>query len=95
MSNKESWKKRFEQQSVSGLSIAQWCKRQGLRVNQFYYWRKRLDNGGLVESSESFVRVGIGSSEPVELLIGEQYRLKVPANFDRAALKSLLEVLGC
>lgn len=95
MSQEESWKKSLEQQSRSGMSIAQWCNRQGLRVNQFYYWRKRLSGSDVVERSESFVRVGVGSCEPVELLIGEQFRVKVPANFDRTALKSLLEVLGC
>ncbi len=95
MSTAESWKRRVEQQSRSGVSISEWCRRHGVRVNQFYYWHKRLCSVESAEGSERFVRVGVGNSEPVELLIGERLRVKIPATFDRPALKSLLEVLGC
>lgn len=75
------------------MSISEWCKRHGVPANRFYYWRQRLGTSCVSEAGVGFVLVG--SSEPVELLIGEQVRIKVPSNFDRIALKAVLEVLGC
>ena len=81
MSSEETWQKRIEQHSRSGVSIAQWCNRQGLPAHQFYYWRKRLSGTDIVEGRENFVRVGVSSSEPVELLIGEQFLIEGSGKF--------------
>ena len=93
MVKESEWRKRFEQQKRSGLGIAAWCKQQGIRDNQYYYWQQRLGGEKPRAAAGGFVRVG--SVEAVELLIGEKLRVKVPADFDGASLKRLLEVLGC
>jgi transposase-like protein len=36
------WEQRLAEYETSGKSIATWCKEHSIRVNQFYYWRKRL-----------------------------------------------------
>jgi len=39
------WEQRLTEHETSDKSIAAWCKEQSIRVNQFYYWRKRLRLG--------------------------------------------------
>lgn len=36
------WEQRLREYETSGESIAAWCKERSIRVNRFYYWRKRL-----------------------------------------------------
>ena len=93
MSNENEWQKRFAEQARSGLSIAQWCRQKGLRANRYYYWQQRLGGSGLEASKKNFVEISRG--EAIELQIRDDIRIRVSANFDRAALKGLLELLGC
>ena len=36
------WSRRLERHGVSGLSIAEFCEREGIAPASFYYWRRRL-----------------------------------------------------
>jgi hypothetical protein len=36
------WRKLLAAQRASGLSIAGWCAREGIRANVYYNWRKKL-----------------------------------------------------
>jgi transposase-like protein len=92
MEQRTEWLKRIERQKRSGLGVAAWCRQEGLKEHQFQYWRGQLKRKG-AESEARFVRVG--TVTPVELVIGERLRLLIPANFDPALLKRLLEVLEC
>jgi hypothetical protein len=38
------WENQLEMFRKSGLSVSKYCNDNGLRKNQFFYWRKRLDN---------------------------------------------------
>lgn len=42
-----SWKQRITRQRRSALSVSEFCKREGVSVNSFYVWRKRLRVEGL------------------------------------------------
>ena len=37
-----TWRSRLKKQQVSGLSIAAWCREQGIPDHQFYYWKKKF-----------------------------------------------------
>ncbi len=39
---KNLWAQRIVEQRNSGKSIAGWCKENSLKINQYYYWRKKL-----------------------------------------------------
>ncbi len=94
MATKEEWRERFEQHRRSGLNIAAWCKEQGIRENQYHYWRRRVSAKKANLPAGKFVRVA-GGVEGMELLVGDKLRVKIPAEFDSDTLKKLLEVLGC
>ena len=38
-----TWRQRIQRQSASGLSIAAFCRREGLSARLFYAWRGRLE----------------------------------------------------
>jgi hypothetical protein len=37
------WRERIARQAASGLSVAGFCKREGIAAQTFYWWRARLD----------------------------------------------------
>lgn len=44
MTNKQrAWQKRIEDWSTSGLSQADYCRRQGIQPKRFYSWKNRLE----------------------------------------------------
>ena len=48
----QMWRNRMSDQSASGLSGLQWCKREGVSSDQFYQWRRKLG----VKDTDSAVR---------------------------------------
>jgi hypothetical protein len=36
------WRKRVERQRRSGVSVAEYCRREGFSTGSFYTWRRRL-----------------------------------------------------
>ena len=42
---KEEWKNFIAEQCRSGSVVQEFCKRHGIRCNQFYYWKKKLEKG--------------------------------------------------
>lgn len=45
--SRQKWSRIFEKQAGSGLSGAEYCRRQGLNVKDFYYYRRRERGGSL------------------------------------------------
>jgi transposase-like protein len=37
------WRQRIQRQASSGLSIAEFCRRQGISARLFYAWRERIE----------------------------------------------------
>ncbi|MDR2390101.1 MAG: hypothetical protein LBE84_00250 [Planctomycetota bacterium] len=42
MTKASLWGEAVSKQKESGLSAAEFCRREGLRIVRFYYWRKKL-----------------------------------------------------
>jgi hypothetical protein len=59
-----TWRQRIQRQSVSGLSIAAFCRREGLSARLFYAWTGRLKARSLPAPAEPalFVEVQRGST---------------------------------
>jgi hypothetical protein len=36
------WRRNFEDQRTSGLTVTGWCREHGIEKNTFYGWRRRL-----------------------------------------------------
>ncbi|MBU2755421.1 IS66 family insertion sequence element accessory protein TnpB [Acidithiobacillus sp. CV18-2] len=89
----EFWRQQLEGFLASGLSVKDYCARQGISVANWYYWRKRLGKSSgprvMISGAEEFLPVRLAemsSSMPVEVQLLSGRRLKFSAPLDSAWL---------
>lgn len=46
---RREWKERYDNWKQSGSSVAGWCREQGLKVHQMYYWVQKFEQKTPVE----------------------------------------------
>jgi hypothetical protein len=51
LEKRREWEERLRQFRASGLTVARFCASQGLSVNTFYYWSKRVAKPGTTARS--------------------------------------------
>ena len=89
---RDRWRRLIAEQAGSGLSVAEFCRRQDVSQASFYQWRKKLGKAAV----EPFVPVSIvaGAGVSVELPCGAVVR--VPPGEERALAQiiSLLTAAG-
>lgn len=86
----------------SGLRVKDFCKRHRISKAQYYYWRGRIKATVpplAPKNQPSFVRVSrldlpVGTGH-YELFLSAGLRLRIPPDFNRESLSSLLSVLSC
>ncbi len=39
---RKAWRLRIDQQRQSGLTVAQFCRQEGVGAGSFYFWRRKL-----------------------------------------------------
>ena len=54
------WRGLVRKQEMSGASVAEFCQARGLRVGQFYAWRRRLRE----RAEGGFVEVAVVAAQP-------------------------------
>jgi len=91
------WAKQILSWQESGLSQAEFCRRNKLRKFQFIYWKKKFDSQlpsvSLVPVKIRQELPGIYEAGPVNLILRDRYRVELRRNFDQIALEQLLQVL--
>ena len=105
--NVEFWKQRVQQWEGSGLGAGEFAAQEGLRVERLRFWKRRLDADGARGTSASkassakpsFLPVVIAASRSdlkplLEVVVRTGHTVRVPVDFDDAALLRLLAVLG-
>ena len=40
----KEWAARFTDQKASGMTVADWCSRNGITRDRFFYWKRKLKN---------------------------------------------------
>lgn len=93
----QEWEERLERWRASGLSGAEFCRREGIRPWQFYGWKRRIacrvagsaDGGAFVPLSFSRTDPGCG----IAVVIGS-VRLELAAGFDSTELARAVQALG-
>ncbi len=98
------WTERDAQQALrawraSGLSLAAWCRQQGLGYERVRRWRSQLASGRRRPQTPALLPVDVIESERpaevpgFELELPRGWRLHVPSAFDEASLLRLLRVV--
>lgn len=96
------WQKRVERQPGSGLSVQEYCRREGVSTAAFYAWKRRLSIpraaiGKLVRHRASkeqrlsggFVQVPLTVNSAIEVCFADGTTVRVPAQHLAATLKLL------
>lgn len=47
------WKDRFDAWKASDLSVAEWCREQGVKDHQMYYWIRKFERDSLTSEPET------------------------------------------
>jgi hypothetical protein len=92
----EAWRKRLGRKSASRLSVAEFCRREGVSVQSFYYWKRRL-GGPLAAQPAAFVPVRIveaPASSSVEIELPNRARVRVPLEIARERLAEIVQAAG-
>jgi hypothetical protein len=59
MTEASLWGEAVSRQKESGLSAAEFCRREGLRIVRFHYWQKKLSG------KSSFAEIHVSDNAPV------------------------------
>jgi hypothetical protein len=98
----QHWRHLIDQWQSSGLSVRAFCLRQRLAIPSFYAWRRTLrqrDGSACpVTPPVTFLPVHVRHDDcdappPLELVLANGRRLRIPPGFDPNALRALLAVL--
>lgn len=94
------WRGRLARYGVGGMTVAEFCRREGASVASFYYWRRRLEGSGQSragvertspeKAAKLFVPVNISSWSQVEIEFPSGVRVRVPASSVEAIRAAVL-----
>ena len=93
------WRRLIDRQAGSGRSIRAWCREHSVQEASFYWWRRRLAEGGAVPAGPAFVPVHLAESsasnaEPeIEILLAREPRVRVRGPVNRQTLADVLAIL--
>ncbi len=89
----QSWRKNIINWRKSGLSQAEYCRRNKLSAKSFTYWLGRIRKN---PEPVCFVPVSIKtetSGGPLSLIFGDDYRLEIRDGFNPVTLENTVRVL--
>jgi len=93
----EQWRSIVAGQPASGLSIAAYCRKQGISQPSFFIWRRRFDKltTGRLRQTPPFVEVKASEREDagIEVHLRGGRRLLLRRGFDHDLLIELVRVL--
>lgn len=92
------WQMAMEAHQESGLSIAAFCKKEGIAEAAYYYWRRKLAGGvskAKEKSSPEFLEVVLPRSNnaALELVFSSGNTLRINPGADHKILSQVLSAL--
>ena len=93
------WQQRLDRFHKSGLTVADFCEREGISTASFYAWRRRFeaDSAPAAADAPRLVPVRLvtsPASTSVELVLPSGCILRLPIDCDLDWLRQLLPLLG-
>lgn len=96
----EHWRGVLARQAASGLSAAEFCRRDGISNCQFFYWKKRLSRPPGSRAPQvpapafQEVRLADGFGQTAELVFPNGLVLRFPPDVAAEHLARLVEAIG-
>ena len=92
------WRMAIDAHRESDLSVAAFCRKEGISEPAFYYWRKKLSGGGSKagrQGGAAFIEVAIPGRDnaALELLLASGNTLRIGPGVDNERLSEILLVL--
>jgi hypothetical protein len=91
---RQQWREIVERQRASGLSMAAFCRRDGIGASLFYAWNRRLRDvdapSAFVEAKLAGVRGRFGS---IQIRLRGGRRLIVGGGFDHSLLAEIISAV--
>ena len=94
------WAELVSAQSMSSQSVSAYCQEHGLRVWQFYEWKKRLRDSDApkfvevaVKPPAAIAQQGSRQGSAIEVRLRSGHSVVVERGFDASHLRALLLVL--
>lgn len=99
------WRGRIEKWAGTGLTQAEFCRREGLSLPSFSWWKWELTRRDRIKSQPAFLPVRVVGTAKLdkassndhhktfEIILQQGYRVRVPEHFEPKALLRLLRVL--
>jgi hypothetical protein len=95
---KEFWQNQVLTWRQSGQNQSQYCRSNNLNQNAFSKWKLKLENYSEDSKKISFIEIPFENSpsleSELELIIRNDYKIKLNHDFDASLLKKILAVFG-
>lgn len=102
--NLQLWEQRIKERIQAGVTIGEWCKKNGMSKYQYYYWNRRVHKKGKATEETAFAEVtpiltaGNKTSKysaPTTdfQIFFKSIRVIVPSEFNPTSLTELMKVL--
>jgi transposase len=90
---RRQWQQHLEGWRSSGTTQIAYCMKHGLSRHAFQYWKHQLDGSGHNRFVEVKQSAALGSKSPIEILLAEGVRIRVPQGASPEELRMVLDVL--
>ncbi len=96
------WEQRIQERIQNGLTIIDWCKKNGVSKHQYNYWNQRVREKQKADAVMTFADITpiLSAADPISLKPASDFQVffkniqvSVPGNFNPAALAGLMKVL--
>ena len=91
-----TWQRRFARFRQAGLSVARFCRQEGVSAAAFYQWRKRLAPTGpspVRDGQAAFANVRLVAADEVRVKLRGGTQLRIPCH-DPDTLRLALQTLA-
>jgi len=97
---RQFWQSHLDAWALTGLTQAEYCRQNDLKVNRFTYWKRSLQKENL---PVEFVRISAepaksahalhNSGVPLRLTVDSRFAIEIPDGFSPATLEQVLLTL--
>jgi len=102
--NLELWEQRIKERVQNGLTIGEWCKKNGMSKHQYNYWNQQVRQRRKTGKETTFADItpilapaDTAKQNPVLnsdfQIFFKSFQVSVPCNFNPVALAGLMKVL--